>query len=148
MSAVVAMGLGALIEQVGRIAGDLVTTEKERRELDIREREVDQRVALGQVEINKVEAANASLFVAGWRPAAGWACVMGLVYEFLFKPILPWAATLAGLAMPPLPPIDSTALMTLLFGMLGLGTLRTVENMRGRATQSIKATGAPSVTGP
>ena len=28
----------------------------------------------GQIEINKVEAGSASLFVAGWRPFIGWVC--------------------------------------------------------------------------
>jgi hypothetical protein len=30
----------------------------------------------GQLEINKMEAAHKSLFVAGWRPAIGWICSM------------------------------------------------------------------------
>ena len=33
-----------------------------------------QELAKGQLEVNKVEAASASLFVAGWRPAVGWSC--------------------------------------------------------------------------
>ena len=31
-----------------------------------------QELAKGQLEVNKVEAASKSMFVAGWRPAVGW----------------------------------------------------------------------------
>lgn len=31
-------------------------------------------VITGQMEINKAEAANPSVFVAGWRPFIGWVC--------------------------------------------------------------------------
>ena len=34
-----------------------------------------QELAKGQLEVNKVEAASKSMFVAGWRPAVGWTCL-------------------------------------------------------------------------
>ena len=37
-----------------------------------------QELAKGQIEVNKTEAAHKSLFVAGWRPAIGWICGLGL----------------------------------------------------------------------
>ena len=36
----------------------------------------------GQMEVNKVEAAHKSLFVAGWRPAIGWVCALGMFSNF------------------------------------------------------------------
>lgn len=94
--------------------------------------DADVRLALGQMEVNKAEA-QTDLFRGGWRPAMGWCCVAGLSYQFLMQPILPWAVALLGAEVPPLPPIDSEALMVLLTGMLGLGGLRTFERVRGRA---------------
>ena len=44
-----------------------------------------QEIALAQVEINKVEAAHKSLFVAGWRPAVGWVCVLGCLGTLLLS---------------------------------------------------------------
>ena len=41
----------------------------------------------GQLEINKMEAAHKSLFVAGWRPSIGWCCSLGLLYHVLIAPI-------------------------------------------------------------
>lgn len=87
---------------------------------------------LGQIEVNKIEAASTSLFVSGWRPAVGWTAALGYAYEFLVRPI--GNGTLVAHGLPPaMPGIEVEALSTLLFGMLGLGTLRTVEKLKGVA---------------
>lgn len=100
---------------------------------DLAELDAELRLALGQLEVNKVEAASTDLFRGGWRPAAGWMCVAGLAYQFLVQPLLPWLVALTGHEVPKLPPIDGDALMALLLGMLGLGGLRTLERVRGKA---------------
>jgi hypothetical protein len=93
--------------------------------------DAEMRLALGQLEVNKAEAASGSLFTGGWRPAVGWICAAGLAYEFLFAPLLPWLLlALAGKQLPPLPDLPMETLMTLLLGMLGLGGLRTVEKVK------------------
>lgn len=92
-------------------------------------KELDAQVqlSLAQAEINKIEAAQTNPFSAGWRPAAGWVCVFGLGYEFMVRPLLPWLLTVASVpAVPPLPSLDSV-LFELIFGMLGLGTMRSLE---------------------
>jgi hypothetical protein len=94
--------------------------------------DADVRLALGQMAINQEEA-KTDLFRGGWRPATGWACVAGLVYQFLLQPLLPWVVTVAGGHVPPLPAIDNETLMVLLTGMLGLGGLRTFERVKGKA---------------
>jgi len=81
-----------------------------------------------QTEINKVEAASSSVFVAGWRPAVGWVCVVGLAYTFLLQPLLSWLSSINGWAIPPA--LDMGDLLTLLGGMLGLGGLRTFEKVQ------------------
>lgn len=94
--------------------------------------DADMRLALGQIEINKAEAST-DLFRGGWRPACGWVCAAGLAYTFLLRPILPWVAGLFGSNVAPMPDIDTDTLMVLLTGMLGLGGLRTVERIKGKA---------------
>ena len=79
---------------------------------------------MGQLEINKEEAKNANMFVAGWRPSVGWCCSMALFYQFLVRPI----STGFG---HPMPPIDVEALNTLLFALLGVAGLRSIEKVKG-----------------
>ena len=86
-------------------------------------------INLAQAEINKVVAASQNGFQAGWRPLAGYMCVAGLGYEFLLRPLLPWALTVSGVEAPPLPSLDGV-LFELMFGMLGLGTLRTADRWK------------------
>lgn len=93
--------------------------------------DADLKLALGQMEINKTEAAT-DLFRGGWRPAAGWTCVAGLFYQFILSPIMPWVFNAFGSTLPAMPPIDNDTLMTLLGGLLGLGGLRTFERVKGK----------------
>ena len=84
---------------------------------------------LAQTEINKVEAANSSVFVSGWRPAIGWVCALAMAYQYLLRPFL--VAFNPVLAFPGL----DDNLWQLLAGMLGLGGLRTFEKVNGVASR-------------
>ena len=82
------LGLGGIIEAVGKVAGDLYTTDKERLELELRNRELDQAGDARQVQVNAAEAATGNMFIGGWRPATGWTCVSGLIYQTIVQPLL------------------------------------------------------------
>lgn len=84
----------------------------------------------GQIEVNKIEAAHASLFVAGWRPAVGWVCVTGLGYQWLAKPVIE-VVTRFWIPDYTAGSIDTVELLALLGPMLGLATLRTLEKRWG-----------------
>lgn len=84
----------------------------------------------GQVEVNKVEAAHQSLFVAGWRPAIGWVCGAAFAFKFILGPAAVVVMAMAGHPIT-LPEFDFTEMSTILMGMLGLGALRTVEKVKG-----------------
>jgi len=90
-----------------------------------------QELAKGQLEVNKVEAASRSAFVAGWRPFVGWTCGVALAYHFVLQPLILFGVTVAGVEMSPLPAFDMDTLLTVLLGMLGLGGLRTLEKTKG-----------------
>jgi len=87
-------------------------------------------LAKAQIGVNAVEAANPNWFISGWRPAVGWTCAGGLFYQVIARPILGWVMqNLFGWTLPP--SLEMDTLMTVLFGMLGLGAYRTVEKVKG-----------------
>lgn len=88
----------------------------------------DLAVIANQVEINKIEAANANLFVSGWRPFIGWVCGSALAFQLFVGPVAAWVAELLGKSAKP-PVMETELLTTLLVGMLGLGGMRTVEKL-------------------
>lgn len=92
--------------------------------------DADLKMATGQIEVNKVEAANQSLFVSGWRPAIGWVCGAAFAFKFVLGPLAVVLMAMSGHQIT-LPTFDFTEMSTILLGMLGLGGLRTVEKIKG-----------------
>lgn len=131
------LGIGAVIESVGKVAGDLITTDKERRELDLREKELDQKNDLAQIDLNKTEAATGSLFVGGWRPAIGWTCAIALFcyyvpYVLAATVLWIWQVIQTG-QLVTRPDLGIADLLGLVFAMLGMSTLRSAEKLKGVA---------------
>lgn len=133
------LGIGSVIESVGKVASDLITTDKERMELELEAKRIDQAIDLGQMEVNKVEAANTNMFVAGWRPAIGWVGAGAMFYQFLLYPLLVWGWTwmqaeqIVPQDVKPPPMLDTDALWVILSGMLGIAGMRSFEKSRGVA---------------
>lgn len=84
---------------------------------------------LEQIKTNQTEAQHRSVWVAGWRPAIGWACAAGFGYTFLGYPILAWLGAIYG--WPELPAVRTDILLEMTFGMLGMAGLRTFEKLKG-----------------
>ena len=133
------LGIGTVIESVGKVASDLVTTEKERMQLDLEGRKLDQAIDLAQIEVNKAEAAHSSVFVAGWRPAIGWIGAAAMAYQFLLYPLMLWGWTyLQGMGwipreLTPPPVLDADQLWVILSGILGIAGMRSFEKTKGVA---------------
>jgi len=107
--------------------------------------ELDAHVQLmiGQLEVNKAEAQHKSIFVAGWRPAIGWTGAGAMFYQFIVYPFWLWVWALcqafewipSGMAPPPM--LETTALFAMVTGMLGIGTMRSVDKRAGVQTDNI-----------
>jgi hypothetical protein len=96
---------------------------------ELKQMENETQLALAQIALNQEEAKSGSLFRGGWRPMIGWVCASGLSYQFLIQPLVAWWAGGHMMAVPPSLALGD--LMTLLFGMLGLGAYRTYEKKEG-----------------
>jgi len=87
-------------------------------------------IKLAQIDVNKTEAAHKSLFVAGWRPAAGWVCVTAMGNNYI---VVPYVDAFSGLTVPVL---GLGELMPVLLGLLGLGAYRSFEKTKGVAREN------------
>jgi hypothetical protein len=121
--------LGTLID---RLIPDRAAAEKAKAEMEQQLVTAANQAAMAQVEVNKVEAAHSSVFVAGWRPSIGWVCAAGLAWAFVVAPIASWALMVLGIKAE-LPAIQFDHLFELVLAMLGIGGLRTFEKLRGVA---------------
>jgi hypothetical protein len=95
----------------------------------------DLQVMASQMEINKIEAQNPSLFVSGWRPFIGWGCGFAFLYVALFEPIIRFIAAVFFHYTGAFPTIDATITMQVLLGLLGLAGMRSWEKKEGVASK-------------
>lgn len=91
---------------------------------------------LAQSDTNQTEAAHRSVFVAGWRPFIGWVCGISLAFFFIPRFVLIsvfWMRlVIAQDQLLPFPTDGSDSLFELVFALLGLGLMRTVEKIGGK----------------
>ncbi len=120
-------GIGTLAKNIRSAVGKTDPDVQANIELQLKQLQATAEDA--QAKIDQAEASNPSVFVAGWRPALGWVCCIGLAYSFI---LLPFGNTILGLAgsTVKLPMLDSGMLMTLITGMLGLVAARTTEKLK------------------
>ena len=122
------------------------------------EREINAYVQgmLGQLAVNKVEAAHPSRFVAGWRPWIGWTAGVGLGVAFIPKALVMtvlWTTQaymmldgcveaakcdITTFVLPPFPELGMTDLIAILGAMLGIGTMRSVDKIKQVDTRRVK----------
>lgn len=93
--------------------------------------QADLQLALGQTDINKIEAASGDKFASRWRPAVGWVCVLALCWQYLAWPLLAWASLNFSWQAPPR--LDLGDVLALLPALLGLGAYRSFDKLKGTA---------------
>jgi len=113
---------------VDRIFPDKVAQAAERADFLLKAQTLDNQLAAGQMAIDQAEASNSSLFVSGWRPCVGWCCAAAFSYHLILQPLLTYCMAIFGHTFS-LPTFDSNLLSTTLYGMLGLGVMRTYEKV-------------------
>ena len=128
-------GIGAVAtlatDLVDRIFPDKVAQATERAQYLIQAQTLDNQMATAQAAVDQVEAGNTSIFVSGWRPAVGWACAIAFGYHMIIQPLISYILAIKGVIYT-MPTFNDSLLSTTLMGMLGLGAMRTVENMGSR----------------
>lgn len=120
------------VEAVGNALDQLVTSDEERAAAALMLEKLRQAPDILQAEITKQEAAHPSVFVAGPRPFILWICGAAFGLHFVAFPLLNFGIALLGYPQIGVA-FDMDTLMTALFGILGLGGLRTMEKRWGVA---------------
>lgn len=87
-------------------------------------------LAKGQIAVN-IEEAKKGGILNQWRPALGWVCVLAYAFNYLLLPLANWGAKFYDAAAPSIVALETGELTTLLFGMLGIGGMRTFEKLKG-----------------
>ena len=88
-----------------------------------------------QIQVNVEEAKHVNIFVSGWRPAVGWCCAAAFAYSYVLLPfaqflVFTFGTTGMAAQLALAPKLELSEMMPVLFGMLGLGGLRTVEKVK------------------
>jgi len=128
-------GAGSLVDSIGnQIRGKVPVDLMKLAELEVKMKELQNVVPTllsdvdkAQTIINAEDAKSKSFWQSGWRPASAWTCVTALIYNYLFFPTCTYFFTIFTGNAPAIPELDIAELVTLLFGLLGLSTLRTLD---------------------
>lgn len=84
-------------------------------------------IQVEQIKTNQAEAQSEHWFAANWRPAIGWICAIALGYSSVLEPIMRFLAKVCFDYVGDFPIIDTNVTMQILFGMLGLGVMRSYD---------------------
>jgi len=133
------LDLGSVFSGIGTLAKDIrsaitgdVSPEK-KAELAVLAANLEAAGQLAQTAINQAEASHASVFVAGWRPAIGWICASVLAWYFIGHPLAMWATAIWSPEIKPPDLLAADYLFEIVMGMLGMGSLRSWERVKGLA---------------
>jgi len=119
-----------VVDSVRAIADDLVTTDKERMELELKDKELDIRLAESQNEVNKTQAASDDKFASRARPFILWGCGFAVIYSALLEPVLRFMAVVLFSYTGEFPVINTDVLEFTMYGLLGLGSLRSIDKFK------------------
>jgi hypothetical protein len=132
-------GIGGIVQGITGLVSKWIPdkTQEEQNAFVLELTQVQANIAASQsqLDINKVEAANPSVFVSGARPALMWTGVIGMAYQWILVPLGSFIyTTYTNHALPCPPPIISGDIMVMLGGLMGIHTVsRTVEKLNGVA---------------
>ncbi len=110
------LGIGPIAALASKIL-DMFPNASQRAEALNHLQDLASQVAAAQSATNAAEAASGNWFASSWRPATGYFCLVALAYNTVVAPLFHLGVG------------DTGTLVSILVGMLGLGTMRTAEKI-------------------
>lgn len=114
-----------VVAATGNALDSLFTSAEEKAQAAAVMEKIRQNPQMWQAQINMIGAQHRSIFVAGWRPAVGWVCALGLLNTFLINPWIQWYTGQRG------PDLPQDIMLELVLALIGIASLRTLEKARG-----------------
>ena len=112
---------------LGKFIEDKDTKNKLAHEIATMAEKHGQELALAQIEVLK-EDAKGNWFQSSWRPLIGWISGLSLGINYMVAPIC------AGFGVT-IPQADMSVIMPLMFGMLGIGGMRSFDKIKKTDTK-------------
>ena len=112
---------------LGKFIEDKDTKNKLAHEIATMAEKHGQELALAQIEVLK-EDAKGNWFQSSWRPLIGWISGLSLGINYMVAPIC------AGFGVT-IPQADMSVMMPLMFGMLGIGGMRSFDKVKKTDTK-------------
>lgn len=131
MNPLIVPAIGGIIETIGKVADDLITSDSERAKADLDAYNAETSRLTSQTKINEIEAGSSDRFVSRWRPAVGWVGVVALGYASIVEPVGRFIAQVAFGYDGAFPVIDTDLTLQVLLGLLGLGAMRSFDKKVG-----------------
>lgn len=133
MNPLIVPAIGGIIETIGKVADDLITSDSERAKADLDAYNAETARLVSQTKINEIEAGSSDSFTRRWRPAVGWVGVIALGYASILEPVGRFIAQVMFGYGGAFPGIDTDLTLQVLLGLLGLGAMRSAEKFKGVA---------------
>lgn len=133
MNPLIVPAIGGIIETIGKVADDLITSDSERAKADLDAYNAETARLVSQTKINEIEAGSSDSFTRRWRPAVGWVGVIALGYASILEPVGRFIAQVMFGYGGAFPVIDTDLTLQVLLGLLGLGAMRSAEKFKGVA---------------
>jgi len=126
-----------LFPDANKRAEEMRKLEELKQKGDLAELNAYVQLMLAQINVNAEQAKSKQFFVAGSRPFIIWICGFGLAFQYILHPFLIWIWSFAMMEGSPPEPLDMSAMMPLLLGLLGLGGMRSFDKTKGTQTDRI-----------
>ena len=119
--------IGPATKLLGKFIEDKDVKNKLAHEISTMAEKHAQQLALAQIKVNEAEA-KGNWFQSSWRPLIGWISGLSLGINYMVSPIL------AGFGVI-IPQADMSVMMPLMFGMLGIGGMRSFDKLKKTDTK-------------
>lgn len=122
-------GITTLADDIVKLIPNKNAEEQAQLQIQLTQMLMQREVDAAQAATNTAQATNPNLFVSGPRPAAMWICVFGLAWQFIILQMIEYINAQFGHTLV-MPVFDTSSLIALLVGMLGLGGMRSYDKLQ------------------